>query len=118
MKNPSRWTRLWNAIVRWWKNEPPPVVPPVPPAWLEGARGFLREYDELYSERTLINTPVSSRGFRIDPSLYSAQAAEAVWREGHKRSPALESEVRVLALTVERILGHLELNAERNRRLQ
>ena len=110
MKHPSRWQVLWGALKKWWKNEPPPVNAPPPPDWLCGARDFLREYDELYSQRCMINTNIRG-GYD-----YSAQAAEAIRREGHKRSPSLESEVRTLALTVERILGHLELDAENNRR--
>jgi hypothetical protein len=75
------------------------------------ARDFLKEYDDLYNQRCQINTSLRGGG-----NYFAAQAAEAVYREGHKRSPSLESEVRTLALTMERILGHLELDAENNRR--
>jgi hypothetical protein len=116
MKNSSRWTKLWKAIVKWWKNEPLPEPMPLPPQEvLDNARSFLREYDELYSKRTKIDVPSSPKGFHMSSANYSAQAAEAVLREGHKRSTGIESEIRVLALTVERLLGHLELDAERNR---
>lgn len=87
----SRWTVLWRAIVRWWKNESSFV-------FIEDARQFLREYDDLYGKRV-----------QIGNSLFRSQAAEIVLREGHKRKPSIESEVRVLALTLERIVGYLKL---------
>ncbi len=101
MNNPSRWTKLWKAVVRWWKNKPPI---PVTDELLDNARTFLRDYDDIYTRRNKL----------INPS-YSAQAAEAIFQEGHKRAPTLESEVRTLALILERVVGHLELERERER---
>lgn len=99
MKRPSRWARLWKAVVQWWKNEP---LQGIEKGLLLDARKFLREYDDLYGQRT-----------KIDNHQIRSQAADVVSREGYKRPPTLQSELRTLALVLERILGHLELMNER-----
>jgi len=90
----NRWKRLWRAVVQWWKNE----YDAPDRAYLDGARKCLVEYDDLYGERVKIPNP-----------LYRSQAAAIVEAEGHKRAPTLESEVRVLAITVERLTAYLEV---------
>lgn len=95
----SRWQRLWKAIITWWKNEPPPKVG----TYLREARKMLSEYDDLYTQR------IHPKGA---PAHFSSQAAEAVMLEGHKRSPGINSEIRTLAIALERILGHLEMEME------
>jgi len=90
----NRWKRLWRAVAHWWKNEYD--VPDR--TYLEGARKFLIEYDDLYGQRTKVTNP-----------LYRNQAANIVAAEGHKRAPTLESEVRVLAITVEQLTAYLEI---------
>ena len=94
----NRWTRLWLAIARWWRNEEPDF------SLLKDAKEYLEEYDDLYGRRTQILTP-----------LYRDQAAGIIKREGHKRAPGLDNEIRVLAIAVERVVKYLELqNLENN----
>lgn len=99
VKHPNRWSILWAAIVTWWRNEPP-VPPPPDLSILKQARKFLIEYDELYCERTKT------------PSAYANQAASIIAQEGLKRSPTITSEVRVLAIALERMITHLEKSSE------
>lgn len=97
----SRWDVLWKAIVRWWKNEGVPQFPHQ--EFLRDARKSLVDYDELYCKRTKVNP------------LYSNQVAEIALQEGRKRAPVLESEVRVLAITVKRLLGYLEAESTKEK---
>jgi hypothetical protein len=97
-KTQSRWSRLWNAVKRWWLNEEPPVLDLTP---ITHVRKLLMDYDDLYRQRAGIDVP----GF-------ASQAADIVEREGHKRAPGLESEVRVLAIAVERLLAQMELDLQ------
>jgi hypothetical protein len=90
----SRWARLWKAIKDWWRNEPPPLVNSSD--YLSIASKALSQYDDIYCRR-----------LKIPPGL-SGQTAEIVMREGHQRPATIESEVRVLAITVERLLRHLQ----------
>jgi len=89
----SRWSRLFQAIKCWWRNEPPLVLDLTP---LTQVRKLLNDYSDLYGQRV-----------QLDPSLTN-QAAEIVEREGHKRRPGIESEVRVLAIAIERLLAQME----------
>ena len=89
----SLWGRLWRAITHLGKNRKADVYTR---QYLLDARKFLTDYDDLYCQRTKVNP------------MYSAQAAEIVNREGRRRAPGVESEVRALALVVERLLGYLE----------
>ena len=95
MGTKSLWLRRWQAIVRWWRCEPP--SPPANPVLLHDARKMLEEYDYLYGQRTGIHN-----------SQFRSQAAETVLIEGHHRAPGVESEIRVLAILLERVIRHLE----------
>lgn len=88
----SRWHKLLGAVKNWWRNSPPHAR-----ICLADARKLLEEYDEIYGLR--VGTP--------DPKIRNA-AADIVFREGHRRPPKLENEVRILALTLERIVRELE----------
>lgn len=99
---PSRWFRLWQAIKSWWRNDPSPAPPD--PAFLNNARHLLVEYDNLYCARTGVSSSMAG------------QAAMIVLEGGYKRSPAIESEVRVLAIAVERLVGHLEMERDQRER--
>lgn len=101
----SRWERLWKAVKEWWRNDTPPF-----PNFgvLIHARELIYDYNKLYCQRTKISIPG-----------HSWQAASIVEREGHQRSPSLESEIRVLALTLEKVISYLEERREDEiRRLQ
>jgi len=84
----NRWKRLWRAVVRWWKNEPPDYV--------QSARKLLCDYEDSYARR-----------ISVIPD-HARQAARIVELEGRKRAPTLESEVRILALALERVIAHME----------
>lgn len=92
----SRWQRLWGAVAKWWRNEPEFEPEKISSEFLHGARRYLVEYDDLYGQRTQ-----TCPGHRM-------QAVNIIAAEGHKRSPGIPSEVRTLAIVVERLLGHLE----------
>jgi len=93
----TRWQRFKKAF-RWlWYGEPLTDT-----SLLQEASKYLEQYDNLYGERTKISNPQ-----------FRDQAAAIVAAEGHKRAPSIESEVRVLAITLERLTKHLRLEAER-----
>lgn len=87
MKLNPRWGRLARAVKRWWRNEPS-----LDRSFLNEAVKLLTDYHESYASRA---------GVMSD---HARQAAEIVEREGRKRAPSMESEVRILALAVEKLL--------------
>jgi hypothetical protein len=103
MSPTSRWHKLFSAIIRWWRNEAFDEV------YLFDARVLLTEYDVLYGQRTQpeLNTQWGQRN-KDQLAQYRAQAASITQQGPHKRAPGIESEVRVLAITVERLIAHLE----------
>jgi hypothetical protein len=94
----SKWSRLWNAVKHWWRNEPPPVLDLTP---LIHVRKLLKDYDDLYLQRCKIERPD-----------FSSQAAAIIEAEGHKRAPGIPSEVRTLAIAIERLLTQMELDLQ------
>ena len=90
------WRLRWRAIVRWWRQEPP-VLDRLSENLLKEAWKYLEEYLDIHERRC------QTKGF-------SNRAAEVIAQEGHKRSPSLESEVRVLAIAIERIADYLKLD--------
>lgn len=101
----GRWRVLWNAVVRWWKNEVHPALPEPDPNLVKWVRYHLHEYNELYSKRVGV------------PSGYAAQAAAIIEQERRQRAPTLESEVRVLAITLVRLLELLEAELDRQQKM-
>lgn len=107
----SRWAKLWGAVRKWWKNEPPK-----PNEVLESALELLMQYDQLYGQRITKHldqedkTGKMGRLPTMDLALVRDQAASAMWdeRADKKRRVCIESEVRVLALAVARIQRYLE----------
>lgn len=91
----NRWGRVWHALATWWRSEAPPPFPRS--EFLPTASKALEQYDDIYCRR-----------LKIPPGL-SSQAAAIVLQEGHQRPATIESEVRMLAITVERILRHLQV---------
>jgi hypothetical protein len=68
---------------------------------LNHVRKLLQDYDDLYRQRCKIDRPD-----------FSSQAAQIIEREGHKRAPGIESEIRVLAIAIERLLEQMELDLQ------
>jgi len=101
MPHPSRWAVLWRAVAKWWRNEPPPP-PSLPEMGLVvEARKTLAGYTDMYAAR--IHTMPA----------YGQMAADHVDAKGIKRQPSLEGEVRLLAITLARVIGHLEEDIRR-----
>jgi hypothetical protein len=92
-----RFKVLWEAIKKWWKDEPPPLPANDNSDFLKTASKTLEQYDDCFCRR-----------LNISPEM-SGQAASRILEEGHKRPATTESEVRLLSITVERILRYLQV---------
>lgn len=100
--HPNRWTVLWRAVVKWWKNEPPKPMPLPQSNITKAAQGEMVEYHRLYAER--IKLPFAQ---------YGAASLSHVSGQKIKRAPGVDSEIRTLAAVLEHILLHLEYETQR-----
>jgi len=92
----SRLGRLFRAIKHWWFYVPDEAYKPTDRSLIDWVYKLLAEYDENYARRVGTLSP------------YAQQAAAIVEEEGRKRAPVLESEVRILALTVDKLAKHVD----------
>jgi len=96
------WRRFKRVLVRWLSSDPPEELFQL----LREAKRNLEQYDNLYGERLHIEHP----GYR---SQAAAIVQDMVDRRKISRPANLDSEVRMLALTVERLIRYIDFDLKR-----